>query len=103
MTPFHSLFPELAQREVRCLHLGPSPGSEPQTTPQLPPDEYAYIEFYCEDPGCDCRRVFFHVIRKAEPDKVLASMYGWEKESFYLKHSSWLSEAEARRTVRGEL
>jgi hypothetical protein len=25
MIPFHSVFPELAQREVRCVHLGPAP------------------------------------------------------------------------------
>ncbi len=47
MIPFHSLFPELAQREVRCVHLGPaSPDSD---LPGLPADEYAYLGFYCKE------------------------------------------------------
>ncbi len=29
MTPFHSLFPEVAQGEVRCVHIGAGPGSGP--------------------------------------------------------------------------
>ena len=106
MKPFHSLFPELAQREVRCLHLGPAPDSQPLATSALPRDEYAYVEFYCEEPDCDCRRVFLQVIRKQEPDKVLASIvYGWEKESFYRKRLRWEQDpdAAARRVVRGEL
>ena len=54
MIPFHSLFSELAQREVRCVHLGAAPDSA--SGPALPADEYAYLEFYCDDLDCDCRR-----------------------------------------------
>ncbi len=104
MIPFHSLLPELAQREVRCLHLGVSPEWQPRQAPELPPDEYAYMELYCEELGCDCRRVFLQVIRKGDRDKVLASIvYGWEKESFYRKRISWDADAEANRVVRGHL
>jgi hypothetical protein len=42
MTPFHSLLPELAQREVRCVHLGATPDGAPE--PALPADEYVYLE-----------------------------------------------------------
>ena len=104
MTPFHSFFPELAQREVRCLHLGVSPEWQPHQAPELPPDEYVYMELYCEELGCDCRRVFLQVIRKGDLDKVLASIvYGWDKESFYRKRISWDADAEANRIVRGHL
>src|SRR5258707_14016392 len=97
MIPFHSLLPELAQREVRCVHLGLAPGSD------LPADEYAYIEYYCDDLECDCRRVFLEVIAKDQPGKVFASIgYGWEKESFYRKRMAWDPDA-ARGMVRGEL
>jgi len=34
MTPFHSLLPELAQREVRCVHLGATTETTPE--PALP-------------------------------------------------------------------
>jgi hypothetical protein len=101
MRAFHSLLPELAQREVRCVHLGPAPGATPETA--LPADEYAYLEFYCEDLSCDCRRVFLQVIAKGQPGKVFASIgYGWEKESFYRKRMPWAPE-DAIGTVRGEL
>jgi hypothetical protein len=101
MTPFHSLFPELAQREVRCVHLGAAPDGAPES--DLPSDEYIYLEFYCDDLDCDCRRVFLQVIAKGQPGKVFASIgYGWEKESFYRKRMPWDPD-EAKGTVRGEL
>ncbi|HTV39278.1 MAG TPA: hypothetical protein VMF08_01775 [Candidatus Sulfotelmatobacter sp.] len=100
MIPFHRLFPELAQRETRCVHVGASP--DPRVEQILPADEYAFLEFYCEKPDCDCRRVFLMVVRKGDPDHVLASIeYGWEKESFY-RNYFW-DEEEARQTVRGRL
>ncbi|HNV00342.1 MAG TPA: hypothetical protein PKK20_10420 [Verrucomicrobiota bacterium] len=95
MTSFHSLFPELAMREVRCLHFGP--GSA------LPAGEYIYLEFYCEDLACDCRRMFLQVISPTEPGRVFASInYGWEKESFYRKRMPYDPEA-ATGLVKGEL
>jgi hypothetical protein len=101
MTPFHSLLPELAQREVRCVHLGAA--TDGASEPALPADEYAYLEFYCDDLKCDCRRVFLQVIAKGQPGKVFASIsYGWEKESFYRKRMPWDPDA-AKGTVRGEL
>ena len=101
MIPFHSLFPELAQREVRCVHIGPAP--DPASESALPADEYVYLEFYCDDLKCDCRRVFFQVIAKNQPGKVFASIsYGWEKESFYRKRMPWDPD-DAKGTVRGEL
>ena len=100
MIPFHSLLPELAQREVRCVHFGAAPASVPE--PVLPADEYIYLEFYCDDLKCDCRRVFLQVIAKGQPGKVFASIsYGWEKESFYRKRMPWDPD-EAKGTVRGE-
>ena len=101
MIPFHSVLPELAQREVHCVHLGATPDSASE--PALPADEYAYLEFYCDDLNCDCRRVFLQVVAKGQPGKIFASIaYGWEKESFYRKRMPWDPD-EARGTVRGEL
>ena len=101
MIPFHSVFPELAQQEVRCVHLGPAPDAVSESA--LPADEYIFLEFYCDDLDCDCRRVFLQVIAKGQPGKVFASIgYGWEKESFYRKRMPWAPD-EAKGTVRGEL
>ena len=101
MIPFHSLLPDVAQREVRCVHLGTS--QNPHAERKLPADEYAYLEYYCADLDCDCRRVLIQVIAKGQPGKVFASItYGWDKESFYRKRTPWDPDF-AKATVRGEL
>ena len=89
MIPFHSVLPELAQREVRCIHLGAAPDSD------FPADEYAYVEYYCNDLACDCRRVFLKVISKGQPGKVFAGIsYGYEE--------AVLQEANAVEPGRGQ-
>ena len=101
MIPFHSVLPEIAQREVRCIHLLPVPGVVPDSG--LSVGEYAFVEFYCEALNCDCRRVFLEVIARHHQDQVLASInYGWEKESFYRKRMPWDPNAP-RQIVRGSL
>jgi hypothetical protein len=101
VVPFHSLLPEVAQQEVRCVHLGSSPDAPTESA--LPADEYAYLEYYCDDLNCDCRRVLLQVISKGQSGKIFASIsYGWEKESFYRKRMPWNPDL-ARDTVRGEL
>ena len=48
--PFAEFFPEVAGPETRVVvainHL------------VLPPGRYALVELYCDEVGCDCRRVF---------------------------------------------
>jgi hypothetical protein len=84
MIAFHSVRPEIAQRETRCIHVLNQPNRTDDGS--LSPGEYAFIEHYCEDLSCDCRRVFVQVIGRDRPNDVLASInYGWEKESFYRK------------------
>ena len=101
MIAFHSVLPAIAQREVRCIHLSDSPGETPTTG--LPSGEYAFVEFYCEDLNCDCRRVFLQVIARHQRDRVLASInYGWEDESFYRKKMPYDPDAPAQ-VVHGSL
>jgi len=101
MIPFHSLLPEVAQREVRCVIVGGANDAADKTA--LPADEYVFLEYYCDDLDCDCRRVFLEVIAKDQPGKTFASInYGWEKESFYQKRMQW-DPGAGRRVVRGEL
>jgi hypothetical protein len=101
MIPFHSILPEIAQREVRCIQVANAPGAPSHS--RLPGGEYAYVEFYCEDLDCDCRRIFLQVIPRGSPETILASInYGWEKESFYRKRMPWDPDAP-RQIVRGSL
>lgn len=101
MIQFHSVLPEIAQREVRCIQVQPAPGAPP--TPGLPGEEYAFVESYCEDLNCDCRRVFIQVIARHQRDRVLASInYGWEEEAFYRNRMPYDPEAP-REIVQGSL
>jgi hypothetical protein len=52
----------------------------------LPNDEYGFLELYCDDPACDCRRVVLFVSSRLTLPRVLATIsYGWESPAFYEK------------------
>lgn len=75
---FFEFYPDVAENETRVLTLlGRSEYG-------LPPDEYAFIEMFCDEPGCDCRRVFFHV-QSEKHGNVATIAYGWESREFYVK------------------
>ena len=77
--PFFQLFPEIAETETRCVTILPGGRYE------LPPDTYDFVETFCNDKGCDCRRVWFHVSRRSTGDAVADITYGWETPAFYEK------------------
>jgi len=88
MVPFIERFPELGTRETRTVTI--PPGHE------LPSGEYGFMELYCDEPGCDCRRVTIKVLR---PDtgwgKAWATIsYGWERQDFYRRWSGASDPAE---------
>jgi hypothetical protein len=79
MIPFAERFPELGARETRsvtAIH-----------RPDLPDGEYGFLELYCDEPGCDCRRVMIDVLRPETGwSKIWATIsYGWESLDFYRK------------------
>lgn len=81
----YEFYPDIAANETRVLTiLGNSHWD-------LPPDEYAFIELFCNEPECDCRRVFFHVESKKHGNLATIA-YGWEKPEFYIK---WLGDNDA--------
>lgn len=72
MVPFHDLFPEQASREYRVAYLGEE-GDETLLTR----DGYVFSEYYCDDPGCDCKRVMI-LVRSMDDGEVEASIsYGF--------------------------
>lgn len=81
--PFRDLFPEVAGRETRTLTVFPDSGTD------LPPGQYAFLEMYCDEPGCDCRRVFFYVVSSRRKDVEAVIAYGWEPPSYY---EEWLKD-----------
>jgi len=74
-TPFYEKFSEIAKKETRSIiAIGDL---------ELPAGNYALIEAYCDEVGCDCRRVFFNVFSEKRNEIVAVIAYGWENSKFY--------------------
>jgi hypothetical protein len=90
MEPFHNRFPEIAEKETRCIII---PHGK-----KLPAGEYFLAESYCNDSNCDCRRVFINIIHNRS---IVATIgYGWEDLSFYEK---WLGEKNLAVDMKGPI
>ena len=79
MIPFMERFPEVGARETRSVTVPPRQ--------DLPEGEYGFVELYCDEPACDCRRVIIDVLRPETGwSKIWATIsYGWESLDFYRK------------------
>ena len=80
MVPFIQIAGPRAAQETRSITI-------PQGS-DLPAGSYGFIEFYCTDPKCDCRRVIFQVWREDSPGKIWATItYGWDTPAYYARWS----------------
>jgi hypothetical protein len=97
--PFFTLLPEVASRETRTATPSGPPGAGRET--------FSFVEMFCNEPGCDCRRVVFYVVsedqvRKGNLDEPLATItFGWEPRSFYRKWASFPLSDEDLRELTG--
>ncbi len=81
---FYKYFPEIAEQETRTVTVFD------HSEFNLPPAHYSFLEMYCDEPGCDCRRVFLSVVSSLQKDDILAVVaWGWEKRDFYVK---WMGD-----------
>ena len=86
---FHDLFPEVAERETRTASVLQDEGGA------LPGDTYGFLEMYCDERGCDCRRVYFSVLARSRGRTMAQITWGWESADFYRGRSSFeLSPAD---------
>ncbi len=87
MSPFTARF---ANSDMLVLHAVPG---QP-----LPTGQYGFSEFYCDEDGCDCRRVLYTVVSPQFPGRILATInFGWESEDFY---TQWMhGDEEAGREI----
>lgn len=91
MIPFYTKFPDLAVRETRSVIAW---GRD-----DLPDGEYGFLEFYCDEADCDCRRVIINVLSPTTGDKVWATInYGWESLEFY---ETWMRSKQHARDCKG--
>ena len=74
---FIERFGEFAWKETRSILVFKDP--------KLAGDEFAFLELYCSDTNCDCRRVMFNVMSKNRQKVVAVIAYGWESAVFYAK------------------
>lgn len=90
MIPFMERFRDLAARETRSVTVS--------GRTDIPDGEYGFLEFFCDEPGCDCRRVMITVLRSdTDWNKIWASInYGWESVEFYEQWGGpWVTAATA--------
>jgi hypothetical protein len=81
--PFIERFGEIAWKETRSITVFDDP--------RLAGDEFGFLELYCNDENCDCRRVMFDVLSKNRGKSVAVIAYGWESQEFYAK---WLRQKD---------
>ena len=93
---FHEICQEVAFRETRSIALSDNFGYD------LPADDYAFLEMYCSEAGCDCRRVYFQVIAMSNPSVVLAVIsWGWETLAFYRKWGHYPGAGQDAKMMKG--
>ncbi len=92
--PLHERLPKVAEEETRVMTVFNSP--------DLPNGSYALLEAYCNDPGCDCRRVFFDVLSLEKKELVAVIAYGWGSREHYIE---WFGEDDAQmiREMQGPI
>jgi hypothetical protein len=86
MLPFYSRFPDLAAKETRTVTV--------RGDDDLPDGEYGFIEFYCDEPACDCRRVVVNVMTPHTGSTVWATIsFGWGSLQYYQDRLGYIEDA----------
>jgi hypothetical protein len=80
-TFFHGEFPEIAACETRTISFAAKSGFN------LPVGDYSFLEMFCDEVNCDCRRVFFRVVSASRMKCEAIVSWGWESRAFYRKWS----------------
>lgn len=86
---FYSRFPELAEKETRSVLV-----LDNSLIQSLPAADYGFMEAFCDEPGCDCRRVFFSVVSSKTSKIEAVIAYGWETKAFYRKWFKYGTEED---------
>ncbi len=72
LSGFYQAFPKLAASELRTITVAPSSGVA------VPADRYAFLELYCDERGCDCRRVTVAVFAERKGEAVAYISLGFD-------------------------
>lgn len=96
-TPFFKLFREVADHETRTVTRWGDP--------DLPDATYGFLELFCDEKGCDCRRAHIWVISKevrlSSRTPLATISYGWEDDDYYNQWASFPLTAEDLDEMKG--
>lgn len=93
--PFFNKCPEVADNETRTAFI------LNENEYGIPKGQYVYIENYCNDPKCDCRKVMINVFQlDGKNSQIFATIgFGWEDVEYY---SKWLhGDTELAKEMKG--
>ncbi len=95
MVSFGSEFPDVALKEAHRVVVN---GNN-----TIPDGKYLFLDSYCDEHDCDCRRVMINVVSNDSPEYFLATInYGWEDVEFY-KGFMYGDEEDAKEAAEAVL
>jgi hypothetical protein len=68
-------------------------------SPQLPDGMYEFIDQYCTDPDCDCRKTMIQVVHEGQ--RVATISFGWEPPEYYTKWMGMGADDQFARDMSG--
>ena len=75
--PFHEIFPEIAAIEIRAVTIL-------KENDIVPKGSYGFVEMFCNDKNCNCKRVIFNVLDEIGNSMALIG-FGWGDKKHYDK------------------
>jgi len=87
---FHDYFPEIAERRHEAITI------LPQSNLGLPTGSYGFLEMFCDESGCDCRRVFLMVMASFRSDVQARDRMGWEDIQYYVDWNKYGEPKDAK-------
>ena len=92
--PFYQLCPDVAQQETRTITVMEN------AELGLPAGDYSFIEMFCNEPNCDCRRVFLNVYSTTTKKTEALITCGWENLAYYTRWIG-LNDPELAKEMQG--
>ncbi len=90
----HNILPLVAEAETRSITLISN-----ENEFYLPAGNYLFVEMFCNEKNCDCRRVIFSVFNDNQKIALANIGYGWESVSFYKKWNRSNDKKMARKMI----
>lgn len=91
MMEFVTRYPDEAAAETRTIVVLDEGGIVPAGT-------YGFLELYCDEDDCDCRRVIIIVVARTDMRTMATLNYGWASRTFYRR---WTNDPNPPNDLKG--